>query len=108
MSIPSMAFSITRVEQSLVAQNQDNVTVIYWVMVPEAQCPVRKELGLPMRQHYEVSMNAHCHKRVCLLLFSILATSKIISGRVLTCDCEHSWHFYSAAPQEDQATSTLT
>ena len=34
---------------------------------------------------------------VCLL-FYILETFKVISGRVPTCDRVHSWRFYSAAP----------
>ncbi len=28
---------------------------------------------------------------VCLLLFYVLATSKVTSGRVPTCDSAHSW-----------------
>ena len=43
---------------------------------------------------------------VRLLLFYILATSGVISGRVLTCDSVHSWHLYSAAPLGNQAIST--
>ena len=47
----------------------------------------------------------HCHQRLWIqyksvyvcLLFCILATSKIISGRILTCDSVHSWWHYSAA-----------
>ena len=38
----------------------------------------------------------------------ILATSKVISGRVPTCDSAHSWRIYSAAPLGDQVTSTMT
>ena len=40
------------------------------------------------------------------LLFYVLATSKLISGRVLTCNSARSWWLYSTAPLEDQATST--
>ena len=39
-----------------------------------------------------------------LLEIYSLATFKVISGRVLTCD---SWRLYSAARLEDQATSTM-
>ena len=44
---------------------------------------------------------------VCLLFFYVLATSKVISGRVLTCDSAHSWELYSAASVGNQATSTM-
>ena len=43
----------------------------------------------------------------CLLLFCVLATSEVISGRVPTCDSAHSWWFNSAAPLGDQATRTM-
>ena len=39
---------------------------------------------------------------VCVLEFYVLATSKVISGRVPTCDSVHSWRFYSAATLGDQ------
>ena len=41
-----------------------------------------------------------------LLLFYILATSTVISGRLPTCDSAHSQRLYSAAPLGDRATST--
>ena len=34
----------------------------------------------------------------CLVLFHVLATTKVIWGQVLTCDSLHSWQLYSAAP----------
>ena len=37
---------------------------------------------------------------VCLL-FYILATSEVISGRALTCDSAHSWQLYSAVSTPD-------
>ena len=40
--------------------------------------------------------------------FYILATSKVISGRVPTCDSAHSLLLYSAAPLRDQAAGTMT
>ena len=43
-----------------------------------------------------------------LLEFYILATSKIISGWVWTCDSTHLWRFYSASPLGDQADNTTT
>ena len=43
-----------------------------------------------------------------LLEFYILATSKVISGWVLTYDSAHSWQLYNAVPLGDQATSTMT
>ena len=33
-----------------------------------------------------------------VLLFYVLATSRVMSGRVPTCDSAHSWRHYSAAP----------
>ena len=45
---------------------------------------------------------------VCLLLFYVLATSKVISGRLPTYDSAHSWRLYSVAPLENQASSTMT
>ena len=47
-----------------------------------------------------------CHKSlvvfafemICLLLFYALAMSQVISKRVPTCESEHSWPLYSAAP----------
>ena len=42
------------------------------------------------------------------LLFCVLATSKVISGRVPTCDNAHSWRLYSAAQLGNQAVSTMT
>ena len=43
-----------------------------------------------------------------LLLFYILATYKVISGRLPTCDSAHSWWVCSGAPLENQAVSTMT
>ena len=34
--------------------------------------------------------------------FGVLATSKVISGRVPSCDSAHSWRLYSAAPLGNQ------
>ena len=45
---------------------------------------------------------------LCLLLFYVLATSKIISWWVPTCDSAHSWQLYSAASLGHQAASTIT
>ena len=45
---------------------------------------------------------------VCLLLLYVLTTSKVISGRVPTCDRAHSWLLYSAAQLGNQAASTMT
>ena len=45
---------------------------------------------------------------LCLLLFYVIATSKVISGQVPTGDSAHSWWLYSAALLRHQATSTLT
>ena len=42
------------------------------------------------------------------LEFYILLTSKVISGRVQTCNSVHSWWFYSAAPLSHQAANTMT
>ena len=44
----------------------------------------------------------------CLLEFYALATSKVVSGWVLTCDSAHSWSVYSAGPLCDEATSNMT
>ena len=56
----------------------------------------------------EISRDVHsfilpCSDRKCALdgsdvcLFCVLATSKIISGRVSTCDSVHPWTFYRVA-----------
>ena len=45
---------------------------------------------------------------VCLLLFFILATSKVISGWAQTCDSAHSSRLYTVASVGDQATITMT
>ena len=42
------------------------------------------------------------------LLSYLLATSKVISGWVPTCDSVHSWRLYSAAPLGNQFISTKT
>ena len=43
-----------------------------------------------------------------LFVVYFLAKSKIISGRVWTCDSAHSWWLYSAVPLVDQAIITMT
>ena len=54
---------------------------------------------------YEIyQCNGHL---VRLLEFYVLATSKVISGWVLTCDSVHSWWLYSDSPLGDQATHTM-
>ena len=45
---------------------------------------------------------------VGLLEFYILATSKVVSGWIPTCDSVHSCALYSAAPLENEAASTMT
>ena len=42
------------------------------------------------------------------LLFCVLATYKVISGWVTTCDSAHSWWLYSVAPLGNQAASIMT
>ena len=42
------------------------------------------------------------------LLFSFLATFKVISGWVATCDSAHSWWLYSAVKLGNQTASTMT
>ena len=44
----------------------------------------------------------------CLLLLYILATSKVISGRVQSCDSTHPWWLYSAALLGNQAAGAMT
>ena len=48
------------------------------------------------------------HQENDWLLFYILPTSQIISGRVPTCDSVHLWQLYNTAPLGDQATDTRT
>ena len=48
------------------------------------------------------------HLPLIWLLFYVLATCKVISAQVLTCNSAHSWQLYSAAPLGDQATNTMT
>ena len=45
---------------------------------------------------------------VCLLLFHVLTTSKVIWGRVPTCYSVHSCRLNSAAPLGNHAISTIT
>ena len=45
---------------------------------------------------------------VCLFVALRPATAKVISGQVPTCNSVHLWQLYSAAPLENQATSTMT
>ena len=63
-------------------------------------------------------VNEVCHKRVvhfqpskhpeAYLLFYCLTTSKIISGRLPTCDSAYSLRLYNAASLGNQAVSTMT
>ena len=46
-------------------------------------------------------------RTVCLLLY-VLATSKVISGQLPTCECVHSVRLYSVAPRGSQAVGTVT
>ena len=51
----------------------------------------------------------HVGKQIVGLLLSyVLATSKVISLRVPTCESTHSWVHYSAASLGDQATSMVS
>ena len=43
-----------------------------------------------------------------LLLSNVLATAKVISKQVPTCDSAHSWWLYSTPPLGDQATNIMT
>ena len=56
-----------------------------------------------------ISVVAFCIKEwsICLL-FYVLATSKVISWSVLSCDSVHSRRLYSAAPLGTQVISTMT
>ena len=45
-------------------------------------------------------------KKINTLLFYVLTTSKVISGRVPMCDSLHSWRLHSIVPLGDQACST--
>ena len=45
---------------------------------------------------------------IYLLLFYILATSKVIAGREPTCDGEYSWQLYNAAALGDQVAGPMT
>ena len=52
-----------------------------------------------------MSEGAMCVEASGWLLFYVLATSKVISGGVPTCDSVHSWQLYSAA---SLATGSIT
>ena len=45
---------------------------------------------------------------VWLLALYVLATSKVISGQLLSCDSVHSWRLKSVAPWGNQAADTMT
>ena len=47
-------------------------------------------------------------KVVVCLLFYVLASFKVISGRIPTCDSAHSWRLYSAASLGHQVAGTMT
>ena len=56
---------------------------------------------------YRCTSISICVYSIYVCLFVVLRPSKVISGRVLTCDSVHSWRFYSVAPLGHQATSTM-
>ena len=45
---------------------------------------------------------------ICLLVFYVLAKSKLILGWVPTWDSAHSWRIYNVAALGNQAASTMT
>ena len=66
---------------------------------PPMQAPIAMRLNISI-------LSAQVEQQVvCLLLSYILVTSKVIWGWVATCD---RVNFVSAAPVEDQTTSTMT
>ena len=54
--------------------------------------------------------NSDCLSGSFFVVFfkNILATCKVISGRVPTCDSANSWRLYTAAPLGNQAINTMT
>ena len=53
------------------------------------------------------SRQSGANRKMCLL-FYILATPKVLSGQVLTCDSGQSWRLYSTSKLGDQAASSMT
>ena len=51
----------------------------------------RESVNMVERRWRESGKQVEMYRRVCLLLFCILATAKVILERVLTCDCVHTW-----------------
>ena len=70
----------------------------------QAVCPLLTNPSLSLYIHICIYLHVAC----CLLLFYILASSKVISGRVLTWDSTHLWRLNSAATLGNQPTSTMT
>ena len=75
--------------------------LMLWLPAYCAACSVEK--GLLDDFHHQTTLPF-----VCLLLIYVIATPKVTSRRVLTCDSLHSWCLYSAAPLGNKAASTIT
>ena len=60
------------------------------------------------RMHCSMTLLVPYFDYVCLLLFYVLETPKVIAGWVQTCDNVHSFRLSNAAPLGNQAASTMT
>ena len=84
-----------------------------WLLAPWPDIP-HSHVILTQRQPVLAlsHIKCQCDKLLVWFLFvycfTFLATSKVISGGVLTCDSTHSWCLYSVVPLGDQATSTMS
>ena len=58
-------------------------------------------IHVQIKQEFEVIWQLYVFG--CLLLFYVLATSKVISGWQPTCESAHVWWFYCAASLRDQS-----
>ena len=62
-----------------------------------------------IRCYQSLQQQIFCLVCCCFFVFfCILATSKVISGWMSTCDSAHSWPLYSVAPLGIQAINTMT
>ena len=58
--------------------------------------------------HYVYLVHMYTFRHDSFLEFYILATYKVISERIPTCDSAHSWRLYSATPLGVQTARSMT
>ena len=104
---------LTNIGQANKSQSGTRLTWLDSLHVPAAYCGEKDcNSSCTERCHYRTPgpvMAAVWDTSIgCLLELYVLATSKVISGWVLTCDSAHSWWLYSAAPLGDWIICTMS